>query len=281
MRRPRRTKKEIADLKQAIFNVIAADHPVTVRGVFYRLVSMGHGLIEKTESEYDHTVGRLLIALRREGVVPWEWIADTTRWVRKPQTYSSAQAMLQEVAQLYRRDLWLDQSHYVEVWTEKDAIAALLYEETSAWHVPLMVVRGFSSLTFLRRVARDIAEQIEQGRAAHLYFLGDHDPSGLRIAVQIERELRRFVPDFTERGAFEFTRLALARTPLKATIRPHSICMHTLGMPPLGLSIKVASGQVYPNCFSGYPCMPPSNGGSARRFLVPLRNSVSGLLGRA
>ncbi len=99
--RHRRTKREIEVLREAMFQVVAADHPVTVRGVFYRMVSAG--LVAKTEVEYSRTVDRLLIAMRREGDLPYNWIADNTRWVRKPQTYSSVETMLQEIAGTYRR----------------------------------------------------------------------------------------------------------------------------------------------------------------------------------
>jgi hypothetical protein len=52
---------------------------------------------------------------------------------------------------------------YVEVWTEKDALAGVLLEETAAWDVPLMVSRGFSSISYLYEAAREIERQ---GRAA-------------------------------------------------------------------------------------------------------------------
>ena len=92
----------------------------------------------------------------------------------------------------YRRALWHEQAHYVEVWTEKDAIAGILTRATERWDVPLMVVRGFSSLSFLY----DMAEQIRMiGKPTYIYYFGDHDPSGLSISTCIERELRQFAPD--------------------------------------------------------------------------------------
>ena len=57
---------------------------MTVRGVFYRLVSAG--LIGKNEREYNATVVRLLLAMRRDGSIPYPWVADGTRWTRKPVT---------------------------------------------------------------------------------------------------------------------------------------------------------------------------------------------------
>jgi hypothetical protein len=80
---------------------------------------------------------------------------------------------------------------YVEVWTEKDAIAGVLLEETAPWDVPLMVSRGFSSITYLHEAAEAIAQQ---GKPAFLCYFGDHDPSGVTIDRKIEQRLRLFAP---------------------------------------------------------------------------------------
>ncbi len=47
-RRRRRTKAEIEAIRDAIYAVVAEDHPMTVRQVFYRLV--GQQLIEIGET---------------------------------------------------------------------------------------------------------------------------------------------------------------------------------------------------------------------------------------
>ena len=81
---------------------------MTVRQVFYQLVS--RGVIAKTEGEHRQTVVRLLTAMRRAGEMPFGWIGDNTRWMRKPRTYSSMQDMLALTAQTYRRALWDNQA---------------------------------------------------------------------------------------------------------------------------------------------------------------------------
>jgi hypothetical protein len=59
---------------------LEADHPQSVRQVFYQLVT--RGIIEKTEAEYQRTVIRLLTEMRLDGQVDWEWIVDESRRVR-------------------------------------------------------------------------------------------------------------------------------------------------------------------------------------------------------
>jgi hypothetical protein len=176
------------------------DAPMTVRQVFYRLVSTG--VIGKTEGEYKSTVVRLLTRMRLSGEIPFSWIADNTRWMRKPRTWSSLESMLQRTAEAYRRDVWDNQDVYVEVWTEKDAIAGILSQVTMEWDVPLMVVRGFSSITFLHSAAESIAAT---GKPAYLYYFGDYDPSGLVIPQKVEQRLREFAPY----ADIEFVRVAV------------------------------------------------------------------------
>ncbi len=120
----RRTKVEIEDLKDTLVGVLAGDHPMTVRQLFYRLVSMG--AIGKTENEYKNTICRLLGQMRRQKVVPFHWIADNTRWMRKPRSFSSLEEALENTAQTYRRAIWDYQDDYVEIWLEKDALAGVV-----------------------------------------------------------------------------------------------------------------------------------------------------------
>jgi hypothetical protein len=201
-KRKRRTKAEMEKICCALYETLHAFHPMTVRQVFYQLVTQG--VIAKTENEYNNTVSRLLVKMRRAGDIPFSWIADNTRWMRKPRTYSSMEEALQSVASHYRRALWDNQDAYVEVWTEKDAIAGVLSEVTRMWDVPLMVSRGFSSVTFLYSAAENIEEI---GKPTYIYYFGDHDPSGVRIDPKIEKGLREFAPE----ADIHFQRVAVTR----------------------------------------------------------------------
>ena len=190
IRRSRRGPVEIQQLKDLMIAALREIQPGTVRQLFYRLVSTG--VIEKTENEYNNTVVRLLGQMRREKIIPFSWIADSTRWMRKPHSFSSLEEALRRTAQTYRRALWDNQDAYVEIWLEKDALAGVIYEETAEWDVPLMVTRGYPSLTFLNSAAETIADC---GKPVYLYYLGDHDPSGVDIPRKVERDLRAFAPE--------------------------------------------------------------------------------------
>jgi hypothetical protein len=181
---------------------VSTDAPMTVRQVFYRLVSAG--LVNKTEGEYNQVVVRLLTKLRLDGSMPWSWITDGTRWMRKSTRYGSVEEALEETSRLYRRDYWRDLEHYVEVWLEKDALAGVLFRVTDEWGVPLMVTRGFASLSYVHNAAETI-ERI--GKPTHIYYFGDYDPSGVEIDRNLERRLREFAPT----SDIRFERVAVRR----------------------------------------------------------------------
>ena len=189
IKRKRRTKAELDSLKQSMLDIIAENYPMTVRQLFYQMVS--RQLIPKTEKEYDNTVGRLATQMRRSGELPYSWLADNTRWMRKPQSHNSLEGCLNEQQTLYRRDWWQDQNAYVEIWLEKDALAGVLMEATRYWDVPLMVCRGYASVSFLHSAAETIRDV---NKPTFLYYFGDCDPSGRDIPRAVERSLREMAP---------------------------------------------------------------------------------------
>ena len=58
---------------------------------------------------------------------------------------------------------------------------AEIMEAPEPWGVPLMVTRGYASLSFLNSAAETI-EAV--AKAAYLYYFGDWDPSGVDILKQ-------------------------------------------------------------------------------------------------
>jgi hypothetical protein len=100
-KRIRRTKVVINGIRDEIIAILEESHPQTVRQVFYALTVRGKVL--KIEQEYHRTVVRLLVDLREEGKVPFDYIADNTRWQRKPSSFTGIEAGLENFARAYRR----------------------------------------------------------------------------------------------------------------------------------------------------------------------------------
>lgn len=190
IKRKRRTRGELDGLKQSMLDIIAENDSMTIRQLFYQMVS--RGLIDKTEAEYNNTVIRLATQMRKAGEMPFHAITDNTRLMRKPSTHSSLDYFMERTQELYRRDLWQDQNAYVEIWLEKDALSGVLYDVTSYWDVPLMVCRGYASVSFLHGAAETIRYV---NKPTFLYYFGDCDPSGRDIPRAVERSLREMAPD--------------------------------------------------------------------------------------
>jgi hypothetical protein len=217
IKRTRATKAEVEERRDALFWIIHAGRPMTVRQVFYQATV--RGLVEKAESGYGK-VHTDLTVMRRTGQLPYDWLADNTRWQRKPRTFNSVEEALKATAAFYRKSLWTDADAYVEIWLEKDALAGVIYPVTSMYDVPLMVARGYASLSFLHTAAEAINDLAVP---AHIYHCGDFDPSGVNAGEKIEETLRELAPDaeiYFERIAVtlgQITAWALPTRPTKAS----------------------------------------------------------------
>jgi hypothetical protein len=194
------------EIRDAIIETLDEHSPMTVRQVFYALTV--RGVIEKTEDEYKHTVVRLLDQMRWSGDVDWDDISDASRWIHKSDSFKSVEHAIHETAKFYRRDLWASNGDYVEIWCEKEALAGVMADVTDDYDCPLMVSRGFSSSSYLRRAAQKITRI---GKPTFIYHFGDHDPSGLWIKQQINRDLQRHLDDIGhfDLDEFHFERVAV------------------------------------------------------------------------
>jgi len=189
IKRSRATKAEIEKRHLFLLEIVAAMKPMTVRQVFYQATVAG--LVDKTEPAYGK-VQRDLVKLRREGILPYSWIADSTRWQRKPMTFRDPSEAARRTADFYRKNLWADAKDYIEIWLEKDALAGVVFDVTAMYDCPLMVSRGYASLTFLHQAAENINKT---GKPTYIYHFGDYDPSGQDAASKIEDELREFADE--------------------------------------------------------------------------------------
>jgi hypothetical protein len=199
IRRTRATAAEVEARREALLDIIEAGRPMTVRQVFYQATVQS--LVKKAESGYGKVKTDLAI-MRRDGSLSYDWLADNTRWQRKPRTFSSVEEALRDTAAFYRKNLWTAATSYVEIWLEKDALSGVVYPVTSMYDVSLMVARGYASLSFLYSAAEYISTL---DVPTYVYHLGDFDPSGVNAGEKIEETLRELAPD----ADIEFERIAV------------------------------------------------------------------------
>lgn len=219
IKRRRSTHPEVWQRRAAIVEIIRAMRPMAVRQCFYQATV--RGLIEKTENGYE-TVQNDTVVLRRVRILPYDSIADNTRRQRKPMTHTSIAAALAATAEHYRKALWTRAECYCEVWLERDALTGVVYPVTNLYDVPLMVARGYPSLSFLHSAASAIAAL---DRPTCLYHCGDFDPSGVDAARNIARTLGELAPDaqiYFERLAVTEDQIVEMRLPSRPTKSMHS-----------------------------------------------------------
>ena len=200
--RVRRTAAQMDAIRHEIVSIANAGQGMTVRHLFYRLVSAG--VIEKTEAAYDGTVARLAVDLRRSGEIPYGKIIDGSRLYTAPTTYESVKDAIQDTASSYRRSYWRTADRDLEVWCEKDAIRALIQDTTWGLAVPLMVTRGFASESIVHSLAMDTKRS---GKYRVILSLNDYDPSGSIMLNNIVQRALHYAPD----ALFHVEQIALTR----------------------------------------------------------------------
>ena len=194
-----KTKKR----KELILDWARQHRPVTVRQIFYRLSTLE--AVDKSERGYK-AVGRLCTQMRLDGEIPFSYFADNTRWMRRPRTYNTIEEALELTAQTYRKSLWQNQTAAAEIWLEKEALAGVIYPVTSLWDVPLMVVKGYPSVTFLHTAASQMKnDYFHHNRITKIFYLGDRDPSGLDIF----RNITERIPEFAQNTPIIFSHVAV------------------------------------------------------------------------
>jgi hypothetical protein len=201
----------MAELDAAIITAVSTETPVTVRGVYYRVVSAG--AVEKTEKGYG-AVQRRLLHLRRAHRVPYAAITDGTRLRLKPDSWDDVEQMLSDVTSSYRKALWNDQDAEVIIISEKDAISGVVYPVTAEYDVELCITRGYSSETFTHSIAQTVRRNDLRGKTTFIYQLGDHDPSGVDAWRSFGERVREFAylrgtPTVSRPARVEFERIAV------------------------------------------------------------------------
>ena len=120
IKRHRSTKAEVEQRRLNLYDIVNSGQPMTVRQVFYQAVF--RGIVEKAESGYAKVQTDLTL-MRRAGELPYGWLADNTRWQRKPRSFNGGEEALEDTARLYRKNLWMGADAYVEIWLQKDALS--------------------------------------------------------------------------------------------------------------------------------------------------------------
>lgn len=190
--------------------------PLTLRQIYYQLV--GKGYIENSVSQYT-MLSKSLKWARIDGYIAWEDIEDRVRTFHDLTGWGSSddfiQAHLRAFLRGYTRNLLQSQDKYLEIWIEKDALSSIFTRVAETYTVPVVVCRGFSSISFLNdfktRLNRD-------GRKKVMLYFGDFDPSGVEMLTAMKTTLME------ELGVneIEFKRVALLKDDISVYNLPNN-----------------------------------------------------------
>ena len=169
--------------------VLAAHNPMTVRQVYYQLVS--RQVVENNRNRYQ-AVSDAIVKARQQGMISWEWIEDRLRRPRKVSMWADLAAFSDVAARAYRRDVWATQPVYVEVWLEKDALSGLFEDTLEPYGVTLNVGRGFDGWSSIKNAAERYLKRDEDSIDVTVLYFGDFDPSGEDMVRSLRDRLAYF-----------------------------------------------------------------------------------------
>jgi hypothetical protein len=192
-RNPRNMRGNTQLLLEEILKVVTSyqsqGYTLTLRQLYYQLVVQN--IFANLQKNYAK-LSDLLGEARMTGLCDWDVIEDRIRVPRFPNEWADIEAAMETLIAVYRRQRWIDQDRYVEVWVEKDALSGVLEPITRDFHVHLLVNLGYSSISAMHDSALRFRDQERHDKECHLLYFGDHDPSGEDMVRDIIHRLEEF-----------------------------------------------------------------------------------------
>lgn len=190
-----KNKLRLIKINSIIDDFAEQGYRLTLRQLYYQLVSQA--IIKNKQSEYAK-LSSLLVKGRMAGVVDWDAIEDRIRIPYIPYYAYSAGNAISDIANQFRLNRMENQKKYIEVWVEKDALSGVLKRVTEKYHVRLMINRGYSSCTAMHDAFQRFEKAYTNGKDNIIFYLGDHDPSGIDMVRDIRDRLFAFGDDYTK-----------------------------------------------------------------------------------
>lgn len=180
-------KQRLQQINDIIVEYQQQGYKLTLRQLYYQLVS--RDVIPNRQSEYAK-LSKVLVEGRMAGQVDWAAIEDRLRVAEKPSSWDSPVEIMDTVINQYEKPRMKGQANYLEVWVEKDALSGVLSVITEKYHVPILVNRGYSSVSAIYDSYKRFRVALESGQSVKIIYLGDYDPSGMDMIRDVtERPL--------------------------------------------------------------------------------------------
>ncbi|MBS7610561.1 hypothetical protein KEJ19_08455 [Candidatus Bathyarchaeota archaeon] len=182
---------------------------LTIRQIYYRLVSPPYQAFANTKSNYK-TLSKILVKARETGDVDEDRIEDRARTTiggdhgfdSPTDLIDYAIRRLEQAYEYYTRKMWDEQDEYIEVWVEKDALVSIFSSIANGFRVITYPTRGYSSYTLVKEAIKRFDDY--NGKPIIILHFADHDPSGLDMTRDIEDRLYKYY-----NGDFKVKRISL------------------------------------------------------------------------
>lgn len=164
-------------------------YSLTLRQLYYQLVARGY--IENTLRSYKR-IGDIVSNARIAGLMDWGMIEDRNREVVYPSHWETPGEIIRSAARSFRTDKWENQPCYCEVMVEKDALSGILSPVCYDLDIRFTANKGYSSSSAMFEAGDRFCEAAADEKECHLFYFGDHDPSGIDMTRDIEDRLAVF-----------------------------------------------------------------------------------------
>jgi hypothetical protein len=187
--RGRGKSRKSLDLIEVAYTILREIQPATLRAVCYKLFVLGI-ISSMTKKSELNKVSTQITWARENGSIPWGWVVDGERPVRRVSAWENPAEYAETVKRSYRRDRWTDQSRRVEVWSEKATVLGVLQPVLDEYGVTFRSMKGYSSATAVYQAAQD---SLIGTKLLEVLYLGDWDPSGLHMSeVDLPARLKEY-----------------------------------------------------------------------------------------
>jgi hypothetical protein len=180
------TLRTVNLLSEVIEEYRRQGYSLSVRQLYYQMVSRGY--VANSQQSYGRIVS-IVGKARNAGMLDWLSIEDRTRSTAIPWHPVSAKDLIVGAAKSYSIDKWFEQPNHVEVFCEKDALSGVLEPACRELEVNFTANRGYASLSLMYEVGKRLEEHAQDGKDIHLFYFGDHDPSGIDMDRDIADRL--------------------------------------------------------------------------------------------
>jgi hypothetical protein len=192
-------------------------YKIQVRNMHYKLMERPELKLGEVADPYT-TLDKIIIAGRRHEVklrkgekgpkdkyyIPDEWWNDLKRHNPQPRPSRTPHQHAKWIMEFhvkgwvdqYPQPIWFRQDKYwIEIWVEKDTMIGLLEQLVAnvfgLWNaIPVNSVSGFDSRSHAIRQIKRLLKHKRRGRKIVIFYLGDYDPSGLKIQENVEKNMQ-------------------------------------------------------------------------------------------